>query len=485
MQVSCKVSYSVIVYAERQGVQLESFFESYDTPVEILKDPSCWISVRKMEEFLSEIIPIMGITNGAKSMREIGHANFDLKAWGVLDSVLKMVESPKDIFSQPDRFLSYFLTPYPELEIEKLEEGRIIFRVAIKSEVPLVLSYLTGAIEGLPLYMGMPLAVIDQLSDYRFQISWHDDQESLFDETEKMRRQFHPEIVESVIRSLKDQQQEVSTTSQPPTMANEAFEKMVSIEVEKRMCEWLVMQKDFDASFFKIKNDFYKMYDYFTRAQQLITLISPSARKASVREAMRRVDWDHVQKEFPRMVEGACDTLLAMKDSLKKPLSQSVPAEEVAPLADPLPEPASAVVQNSTLKKSTNLNELIDSVVEKLTMGKHFLKIDKQLLLDKEISLEAESFASALTDVLNQSISQSTRGTEVQITTRPLGGSKIQIEIKDSGLGFAPEKLEKIFTDQNEKNLLRSQQIIQKHRGQLLISSQQGIGSTYLIELPV
>ncbi len=484
MQVSCKVSYSVIVYAERQGVQLESFFESYETPVEILKDPSCWISVRKMEEFLTEISQLMNLSAPEKSLREIGQYNYELKAWGVLDSVLKMVESPRDIFSQPDRFLSYFLTPYPELKIEKLEDNRIIFELTAEPVVPLVLSYLIGAVEGLPLYMGMPLAAIDRLNPKRFQITWHDDQESLFDEQEKMRRQFHPEIVESVIRSLKDQQQDSSSESQQPSMANEAFEKMVSIEVEKRMGEWLVLQKDFDASFFKIKNDFYKMYDYFTRAQQLITLISPSARKASVREAMRRVDWDHVQKEFPRMVEGACDTLLAMKDSIKRPLAQPSSGENTK--TETLPAETPLQSENSVSpRKSTNLNDLIDSVVEKLTLGKHFLKIDKQLMLDKEIPLEAESFADALTDLLNQSISQSTRGTEVQITTRPLGGSKIQIEIKDSGLGFAPEKLEHIFSERSDRNLLRSQQIIQKHRGQISISSEQGIGSTYLIELPV
>src|SRR5690606_7888766 len=111
----------------------------------------------------------------------------------------------------------------------------------------------------------------------------------------------HPEIVQSVMQSLQDHQKiidekNLNLTSQSST---EDFENLVRAEVEKRMQVWLEQQSQMGDVIFKVKNDFYKMYDYFTRAQQIITLISATARKASVKEAMRRVDWDHVQKEFP------------------------------------------------------------------------------------------------------------------------------------------------------------------------------------------
>lgn len=314
MQVSCKVSYSVLLYVERQGVQLDPFFENFDTPIEFLKDSSCWLPVSKMEEFLGSLLEFMHLKNSESLYREIGQQNFELRAWGVLDSVLKMVESPRDIFTQPDRFLSYFLTPYPELTIQKQEEGKVIFRLSQQSTAKNVLSYLIGAVEGLPRYMGAPPARIDNLDDTTYQIQWTDNQQSLFDENEKMRRQFHPEIVHSVMRSIQKKNSD-EDTSEDLNEAGVAFEKMVAIEVEKRLALWIEKQKEFDASFFKIKNDFYKMYDYFTRAQQIITLVSPSARKASVREAMRRVDWDYVQKEFPKMVESACDSILSLKDA--------------------------------------------------------------------------------------------------------------------------------------------------------------------------
>lgn len=310
MQVSCKVSYSVLLYVERQGVQLDPFFENFETPIEFLKDSSCWLPVTKMEEFLSGLLEFMHLQNGSSLYREIGQQNYELRAWGVLDSVLKMVESPRDIFSQPDRFLSYFLTPYPEITIEKQDEGKVLFHLVKEPSAHNVLSYLMGAVEGLPRYMGAAPARVEVVDSTTFQIHWVDNQQSLFDENEKMRRQFHPEIVHSVIKNFKgqrDSEHEIETSA--------AFEKMVAVEVEKRLAQWAEKQKDFDASFFKIKNDFYKMYDYFTRAQQIITLVSPSARKASVREAMRRVDWDYVQKEFPKMVESACDSILSLKDA--------------------------------------------------------------------------------------------------------------------------------------------------------------------------
>jgi hypothetical protein len=319
MQVSCKVSYSVLIYLEKQGAQLDAFFESSDSPVEYLKDPSGWLDLFEMENFLSELALHLSEKNPEAFYREIGQNNFELRAWGVLDSVLKMVESPKDILGQPDRFLSYFLTPHPEFDIQKKSDDQILLTMKGEPIVKHVFAYLMGAVEGLPLYMGLPLAHIQHISGRTYSITWNDDQESLFDEQEKKRRQFHPEIVQSVMQKL----QVSPETTSSDVIASEAFERMVAIEVEKRMEAFLSRQKEFDETFFKVKNDFFKMYDYFTRAQQIITLISPTARKASVKEAMRRVDWEYVQKEFPAMVEDACDSILSLREAYNLPQESS------------------------------------------------------------------------------------------------------------------------------------------------------------------
>lgn len=333
MQVSCKVSYSVLVYLERQGAQLESFFETSQSPVEFLKDPTSWLEVEEMEKFLTELAQFLSFKDSEQMYREIGLHNFELRAWGVLDSVLKMVESPKDIFDQPDRFLSYFLTPHPEISIDRLADNKILFQLQSRPSARNIMAYLIGAIEGLPNYMGRPQAQIAQVTSSSYQLSWSDSQESLFDEQEQKRRQFHPEIVQSVMQSFHENKES------DDVIASEAFEKMVGIEVEKRMQAWLDSRKNYDQSLFKIKNDFFKMYDYFTRAQQIITLISPTARKASVKEAMRRVDWEHIQNEFPKMVESACDSILSMKDAFQlEEMPMSDEEDSPKPTADSVSE---------------------------------------------------------------------------------------------------------------------------------------------------
>jgi hypothetical protein len=469
MQVSCKVSYSVLVYFERQGAQLDPFFETHETPIEILKDTSCWLEASKMEEFLLQLLQFLGYKENLQIFREIGQNNFELRAWGVLDSVLKMVESPKEIFTQPDRFISYFLTPPPEFAVVKQDENKITLKLEKIATAQAILHYLMGAVEGLPKYMGNPAAQIELLDQKTFQLTWYDDQQSLFDEQEKKHRQFHPQIVHSVIQSLKDQKQELisenSLTDTPEHMANLAFEKMVSVEVEKRMQQWLNQQKEMGEIFFKVKNDFYKMYDYFIRAQQIITLIGPTARKASVREAMRRVDWDYVQKEFPNLVEQTCDSILSLKEIMHMPTSQVVKPEQEA-------------------KEPVDLNQLIDNLVEKLSLGEKAIKIDKRLQVDKNILVEPLSFAQAMNDVLKSSIQKSAKECEIKIVTRPVG-SKIQIEVSDNSLGFKDETLENIFKPNQDYNLRNSQEIIERHNGNITISSRHGEGSTYLIELPI
>jgi signal transduction histidine kinase len=469
VQVSSKVSYSVLVFLERQGVQLESFFENLDTPVELFRDPSCWIPIDKMEEFLKALTNFTHQPQAFQFLREVGQKNHELRAWGVLDSVLKMVESPKDIFLQPERFLSYFLTPHPELQVTRLEGNQILVSLQRPPQAHYVHSYLVGAIEGLPTYTGRPQALIENLDTTTFKMTWFDDQQSLFDEQESKRRQFHPEIVHSVLESIK--QQHIHQTENPgqsleeeKKVANEAFEKMVSHEVEKRLGDWLERMHNLDETIFKIKNDFFKMYDYFTRAQQIITLVTPTARKASVREAMRRVDWDYVQKEFPRLVEGACDSILSIKDQINT-----------------RPEP---VELDPVDKKPTDINQLIDSVVESLPIDGHGLKLDRHWLFDKPVHVDTHQMTRVLEDILKTSVSKLERQGEIKLTTRPLG-SRMQIEITDNGTGFAAEDLEVLFDQSIGNNLYELKKIIQDHQGEISVSSRRGVGSTYLIELPI
>ena len=471
MLISCKVSYSALVFSERQGAQLEAFFEKQDHPVEFLKDPSYWLPIEQLENFLFELSKHLEVSDAEKYYREVGHNNFELRAWGVLDSVLKMVESPQDIFSQPERFLSYFISPHPQVKILRHQIGEIDFEMSIgETEFPLVTSYLIGAVEGLPSYMSLPLAKIERRG-LVWSLQWTDEQESLFDDKEKQRRQFNPEMVKSVMESLQEHQQSIEQKNRdsiPVEASVEAFDlhKKIQEEVDKRVAHWDEQQKLFVETLFKVKNDFYKLYDYFTRAQQLVTLISGSAKKASVKEAMRRVDWPYVQKEFPQMIESACDSILSLKSSINNldNLQKTEPKEEK--------------------RQSIDLNQFIDELIEELILGPRQLKIDKHWLLDKKIAVDPTSFRRALKDILDTSIAKSKSGDEVRVVTRP-NGRKVEIEITDTGQGFDEETLLEVFSGEGEVDLANTRQIIREHDGNISISSRSGEGATFLIELPM
>jgi signal transduction histidine kinase len=76
--------------------------------------------------------------------------------------------------------------------------------------------------------------------------------------------------------------------------------------------------------------------------------------------------------------------------------------------------------------------------------------------------------------------------------------SSIEIQVKDSGIGIAPEDLDKIFeqfwradrsrsyhTGGSGLGLAIAQTIALQHKGKIIVSSQVGVGSCFLVILPI
>ena len=171
MLFSCKISHAVLLHIEQQNEDLErleqTLYEKFDLPpIEFLKDPSCWLKAKQMEDFLEHVVTHYKSSGDELSLLSfVGHQSKDLRAWGVLDSVLRMLQSPQDVFLQPQRFLSYFVSPPPPVANVKHSENSVILDLPIAStEFPRVVEYLKAAIESLPTYLGQSLAHVE----------WHD-----------------------------------------------------------------------------------------------------------------------------------------------------------------------------------------------------------------------------------------------------------------------------------------------------------------------
>lgn len=308
MLISCKVTNSILVFLEKQGRDLSTILQSFDVPEEFLRDPACWLEAPRMEAIIKEIDRSM--TDLPENfVRDIGRHCEQLRSWGVLDSVLKMMESPLDIYNQPNRFISYFISPEPPVMGWKQVDNVITFHVPVEpSEYPHITQYLMGAFEGLPHFMRQSASHVEWMGSC-ISISWSQHQENLLPSEDLEVRQFNPEWVRTVMDSLEQHQKMLENRQQIPseTTSHKALQEFASKhaqQVESTLSDIVA-----------IKDDFLKLHDYFARSQQLITFLIHSGRKTKqVDEAMRRMDWQHVQSSYTKMVEEACDRILAAKD---------------------------------------------------------------------------------------------------------------------------------------------------------------------------
>jgi hypothetical protein len=334
--ISCKVTNSILRSLEKQGYDLSTFLQTIEEPEEFLTDSSCWLEATKMEKLIKDLdTHFRDLPDGF--VREVGRQCESLRSWGVLDSVLKMVESPLDIYGQPNRFISYFISPEPPIGNWKNEGDKISFQLPVLAQqYPFVTEYISGALEGLPSYMRQPLSQV-VWEDSSVSIQWRDQQENLLGDEDLQMRQFNPQWVRSMMESLEKHQRQLENrqaheTVTPAAISAEFKNLQASLKDAHKGMEQML------ADIVATKNDFLKLHDYFARSQQLITFLIHSGRKTKqVDEAMRRMDWAHVQSSYDSMVEGACERILSTKERAQELVNkfeqyteEEKPAEEAS-----------------------------------------------------------------------------------------------------------------------------------------------------------
>lgn len=316
MLFSCKISSAILSYFEKQGDDLTPLLESTSLPEEFLRDPSYWMKASEMEAFLQTAQRLS--REEGPLFQKVGHAGPELRSWGVLDSVLRMMPRPDEILAQPQRFLPYFISPEPPIDRLVKTDSSIEFDLPISSEIyPLVTTYLKSAFESLPLYVGKPLAQ-GSWQDIHLKISWASDQVSIFDHDPG--HQISPELLRSVVASLESHQKELEEKNRELQSRNEQLSKAQQ-EMEAKIAgktsldqllEQPLRHLEFidESSIQALDHNLAKLMDYMVRAQQLITMLVGQDRlKPAVREAMRRTDWEQVKAQFPTTVQ-ECRSIL-------------------------------------------------------------------------------------------------------------------------------------------------------------------------------
>ncbi len=472
MLLSCKITCSILSYLERKGIDLGPVYEQSETPREFLFDSSYWLTASDMEKHLELLSREYGKQSSDDFIVSSGHTISELRTWGALDSVLRMVKEPQDVLAQPDRFLSYFISPAPPVAGLSKTDSDIRFEIPIDpSQYPLCFRFLTSAIEALPSFQNKEFFTV-QWEDSQIRISWDQSQETLLDDEEQTARNIRPELYQNVLKDLEENQKKL-----------EAFQKEI-LEKDKIIAGLKLQQgstltaqsessglsgvnrPDFILPLQETLSDVFRMNDYLARAVQLVTILVGQGRgDRQVQEAMRRVDWERIRREYPEVIEGASKKLKEMHRQIEE-------EAEDAPQSE---------------RQESSLTELLDQALDSVDLEKpESIKVDRHFIFDHTVRVDRDRMRQALIYIISSALKgiDNSHGA-LRIVTRPKG-TRAEIEISDTGKGYSPEQLKKILTDsQSNSPLRKARTILQTHQGDLSIKSEVGRGSTFTLEIPV
>ncbi len=140
------------------------------------------------------------------------------------------------------------------------------------------------------------------------------------------------------------------------------------------------------------------------------------------------------------------------------------------------------------------LNTLVERVVQFMAPELE----SKSVLCRKELDvnlpvilLDKEQIHQVLLNMIINAIQAMPDGGTLTITTRQGFQGEIELEVRDTGVGMSPEKLEQIFTpfytDKNRGTglgLAIAKNIIDKHQGRIAVASREGQGSRFTLVFP-
>ena len=142
-----------------------------------------------------------------------------------------------------------------------------------------------------------------------------------------------------------------------------------------------------------------------------------------------------------------------------------------------------------------NFNEMIDSTVENIQLTSTTHTIIKSGKVDLEVTGDKDRLQQVVINLLTNAIKYSPGSEKVFLNIEEENGS-ITVSVKDTGIGIAPQSLNKIFEKYHRVEehavhfqglgigLFISYEIIQRHYGKLWAESEPGKGSTFYFTIP-
>lgn len=341
--LSCKLTHAALKFLERRGEDLEPLYERFDWPLHYLRDSSSWLEADRLEYVLATLEELYGprilSETGHTFFEVVGHASPQLRAWGALDSVLRIVPGIRELYQQPDRFLASFISPQPAIRGLKHANSdgveRTEFRIDFSDDrMPHAARYLRAAFEALPEFIGKSRSHVTW-SNGHVLIEWSERQVPFVPMSAMAPHEvpsLSPELLRTILVDLANAQRELESTRRALTDRETELQKFKSptlspgpklmaddTQLDPALSVAVAEAREQEARERELRmklalHEIYKLGDYFARAQQMVTILrGPSGPTGSTKvnaEAMvRRTAWDRVSQEAPEVIRKAARLL--------------------------------------------------------------------------------------------------------------------------------------------------------------------------------
>jgi two-component system NtrC family sensor kinase len=153
--------------------------------------------------------------------------------------------------------------------------------------------------------------------------------------------------------------------------------------------------------------------------------------------------------------------------------------------------------QQEVLTQDTDLHALLEQVIEGLSLKSIFQKVEFVRRFSPAlptIQADPAQLQQVFVNLLNNAAEAMAEGGTITLATRPVNSQWVEIKISDTGCGIPEENLGKLFTPFFTTKALGKGTglglsivygIIKMHRGQIVVQSQVGQGTTFTVTLPV
>ncbi len=215
------------------------------------------------------------------------------------------------------------------------------------------------------------------------------------------------------------------------------------------------------------------MRDY---TQKLIHLVSVGEKNPEkLAKEKEKAEFDYIVKDMPKLIQ-SCEEGARRTRDIVLGLRNFSRLEEAK-------------------VKEVDIHEGIDSTIgllgselrSRVQLIKHYGKLPKVMCYPSQLN---QVFMNVLSNAVHAIKDQG----EIVVTTKALKNNRVEISIRDNGVGMSPETREKLFDpffttkDVNQGTGLGmsiTYGIIEKHGGDIVVKSQLGKGTEFIISLPV